>query len=175
MKRVLSDFILPIVVLGIICLVCAGAVALTFRVTEPEILRMTAERAQAARLEVLPDADEFIDLDIDLPPGVTEALRAANGVGFVFQAQARGYAGQVPVMVGLDPEGRIIGVRPLANQETVGIGDRIDDPAWLALFIGLDNPDGVQGISGATVTVDALRNALRYAIAAFERVREVGA
>jgi len=161
--------------LGVICLVCAGAVALTFRGTEPEILRMTAERAQAARLEVLPEADVFIDLDIELPPGVTEALRAANGTGFVFQTQARGYAGLVPVMVGLNPEGRIVGIRPLANQETVGIGDRIEDPDWLALFIGLDNPDGVQGISGATVTVDALRNALRHAITAFDLVREVEA
>jgi len=167
---------MPILVLGIISLLCTWAVAVTFAATEPEITRMAAERAAAARLEVLPEADEFIAfVDVELPPGVREAFRAQNGTGFVFQTYARGYAGTVPVMVGLDPEGRIVGIRMLANRETPGIGDLVEDPAYLALFYGRDTPDGVQGISGATVTVDALKNALRHAFAAFEMVREVGA
>ena len=176
MKKLREEFIVPIAVLGAICLLCTWAIAATFAATEPEIARMAAERAQAARLEVLPEADEFIEIEgIELPRGVRDAFEAGNGAGFVFHAYARGYAGIVPVMVGLDTDGRIVGVRPLGNNETVGIGDRIEDPAWLALFVGLDNPDGVQGISGATVTVDALRNALRYALEAFELIREVGA
>lgn len=173
MKKLRRDFIVPIVVLGAICLLCTWAVAMTFHVTEPVISEAAAERAQIARLEVLPEADAFIPLEIDLPPGVTEGFRAENGAGFVFQAYARGYAGLVPVMVGLDPEGRIVGIRMLSNSETVGIGDRVEDPDYLALFTGLTSPDGVEGISGATVTVDALKNALRHAITAFELTQEV--
>ena len=174
MKKLRNDFIVPIVVLGAISLLCAWAVAVTYSVTEPEITRMAAERAEAARLEVLPEADEFISFeDVELPRGVINAFRAGNGVGFVFHTYAPGYKGPVPVMVGLDPEGRIIGIRMLSNQETRGIGDRVEDPAYLALFLGLDSPDGVQSISGATITVDALKDALRNAIEAFELVRNL--
>ena len=174
MNKVREEFIMPILVLCVICLLCTWAVAATFRATEPEIERMRVERALLARQEVLPEADEFLEfVDVELPPGVREAFRAQNDTGFVFQTYARGYAGVVPVMVGLDPEGRIAGIRMLSNRETPGIGDLVEDPAYLALFYGLDSPDGVQGISGATVTVDALRNALRHAIAAFELVRDL--
>ncbi|MCL2828126.1 MAG: FMN-binding protein [Oscillospiraceae bacterium] len=174
MKKLRNDFIVPILVLGLICLLCTWAVAVTFHITDPEIQRMNLERAQAARLEVLPEADEFIEFpDLELPHGVTEAFRANNGVGYVFQTYAPGYAGIVPVTVGLDPDGRIIGIRMLANQETRGIGDRVECPTYLALFYGLTSPDGVDTISGATVTVDALKHALRHAIEAFELVRDI--
>ena len=173
MKKFRNDFIVPILVLGLICLLCTWAVAVTFHITDPEIQRMNLERAQAARLEVLPEADEFIAFDIELPHGVTDGFRAANGVGYVFQTYAPGYAGIVPVIVGLDSEGKIAGIRMLSNQETRGIGDRVEDPAYLALFYGLTGPDGVDTISGATVTVDALKHALRHAIAAFELVRDI--
>ena len=172
MNKLRDDFVKPIVVLCTICLLCTWAVAATFRATEPEIERMRVERALAARMEVLPEADYFIELtDIELPAGVREAFRAHNGMGFVFEAYARGYAGTVPVMVGLDPEGRIAGIRMLANRETPGIGDLVEDPDYLALFYGLRSPDGVDSISGATVTVDALKNALRHAAEAFELVQ----
>ena len=177
MKKLREDFIMPILVLCAICLLCTAAVAATFQATEPEIARMRVERALAARIAVLPEADEFLEfvngIDVELPPGVLEAFRAQNETGFVFQTYARGYAGLVPVMVGLDTDGFIVGIQMLSNRETPGIGDLVENPAYLALFHGLDSPDGVHNISGATVTVDALKNALRHAIAAFELVRDL--
>lgn len=171
MKKIRDDFIRPFIVLCAICLVCTLAVAATFNVTDPEIQRMEIERAREARLAVLPEADEFIQiLDIELPSGVIEAFRAGNGAGFVFQAQSRGYAGNVPFMIGLNADGAITGIRMLTNNETVGIGDRIAAPEYLALYYGLTSPDGVDGIAGATVTVNALVNSLRHAAQAFEQL-----
>ena len=173
MKKLRDDFVKPILVLCVICLLCTWAVAATFQATEPEIERMRVERALTARMEVLPEADAFIEFtDVELPPGVREAFRAQNGTGFVFQTYARGYAGPVPVMVGLDPEGRIAGIRMLANRETPGIGDLVEAPDYLALFYGRFSPDGVDSISGATITVNALKNALNHAIAAFELLQD---
>ena len=174
MKKIRDDFIWPFVVLCTICLICTLAVAAAYNFTDPEIQRMQAQRAREARLEVLPRADEFIQIsDIELPAGVQEAFRANNGAGFVFLAQSRGYAGNVPFMIGLDAEGRITGIRMLSNRETIGIGDRVGAPEYLALYYGLTTPDGVDGISGATVTVNALVNSLRSAIQAYELIREI--
>jgi len=78
-----------------------------------------------------------------------------------------GYAGPIALILGLDIQGKILGVRVLAHTETPGLGDRIeiqrDD--WILSFNGrsLGNPpaerwavkkDGgdFDQFSGATIT-----------------------
>ena len=173
MNKFREGFVGPIIVLCLIAALCTAAVAATYYATAPEIARVQAERAAIARLLVLPTASDFERLHLELPGGVIAAYRATNDVGFVFQAAARGYGGPVPIMVGMDPYGQIVDIRVLSHSETRGLGDRIENPDYLALFQGLTGPDGVDGISGATVSVTALKNALRSAAAGFELVREV--
>ena len=175
LKKLSEEFIRPITVLSAICLLCAWAVAATFAATQPEILRMEAERAREARLVVLPQADDFIQLEAVLPEGVTEGYRASNGTGFVFLAYARGYGGNVPFMVGIDADGRIAGIEMLSNSETVGFRERVEDPDYLALFFGVYNARqvlGVDSISGVTRTSEALKISLERALEAFEQVRD---
>lgn len=169
-----DGFVGPIIILTAIAIICTWAVAATFNATAPEIARVEAERAAGARMEVLPMADDFFEFTgYELPEGVASAFRATNGTGFVFQAFARGYGGNVPVMVGMDTQGNIVGIRVLSHSETRGLGDRIENPEYLALFYGLSSPDGVDGISGATVSVNALKNSLRSAAAAFEQFHDL--
>ena len=176
MKKLSEEFIRPIVVLGMICLLCTWAVAAAFAATQPEILRVEAERAREARLFVLPEADDFDYIDAELPEGVVSAYRASNGAGFVFQSYARGYGGNVNFMVGMDAQGRVTGIQMLTNNETVGFREQVADPTYLAFFYGVDNSDGVRGVdsvSGVTRTSDALKNSLHRALQAFELVSEL--
>ncbi|MCL2580450.1 MAG: FMN-binding protein [Oscillospiraceae bacterium] len=174
MSNFRKDYVRPILVLSVICLFCAWAVSAAFAVTEPVILQMEAERAREARLFVLPQADDFEYIEADLPDGVISAYRAINGAGFVFQSFARGYGGNVPFMVGMDADGRVVGIQMLSNNETVGFRERVSDPEYLALFHGVDSLPGILGvdsISGVTRTSDALKNALARALQAYELVR----
>jgi electron transport complex protein RnfG len=98
-----------------------------------------------------------------------------------------GYSGQIELLVGIDAEGRIRGVRVTRHHETAGLGDRIDSKhsAWITQFDGrsLGNPpeerwnvrkDGgaFDQITGATLTPRAVIHAVAGALKYFRQHRE---
>lgn len=166
-----NDFVMPIVVLVLICVVITGALALTNSVTEPVITANAASRAEAARIEILPEADGF-EL-ISLPQeiyGVTELYKATNGVGYVISVSGDGYGGvgSLSLMVALSPDGTIISVKTLANGDTKGIGSKVSEPGYESQFAGMDaSMTGYSAITGATVSSGAYRSAVENALAAY--------
>ncbi|MBR2389286.1 MAG: electron transporter RnfG, partial [Mogibacterium sp.] len=54
-----KEFISPILVLVVICFVTTFLLAFTYGVTAPIIAENTAKAASEARMELLPDADNF--------------------------------------------------------------------------------------------------------------------
>jgi electron transport complex protein RnfG len=57
----------------------------------------------------------------------TAALGGA--VGYAFEVTGRGYAGDIKFMVGVEHNGRILGVSVLSHGETPGLGDRVNEVA----------------------------------------------
>ncbi|GEM_PF-1755599 len=84
---------------------------------------------------------------------------------------ARGWAGEVPVLVGLSAEGEILGVKvlPGANRETPGFIDPLYEPSFDEQYRGLQAVDpiragaDVDGVTGATVSVEAVNDGIRRA------------
>ena len=95
-SSVKADFVMPILVLTLICLVLSAVLAFTNKVTDPVIIATENAIAEAARAEVLPEADGFTEVDVELPEGsfVTAAYKANNGVGYVFMITCNGYGGK---------------------------------------------------------------------------------
>ena len=92
MSNAKNDFVLPIVVLTVICIVVSLALAFTEQATAPIIAAAEKAAAEAAEREVLPSADSFeLVQATGLPVGVTEVYRATNGAGFVFMVEGKGY------------------------------------------------------------------------------------
>ena len=78
----MKKMIMPIVVLGLICLVVTGALAVTYQVTDPIIKAAEAAANEAARAEVLPEGSGFAAVEADgLPERVTAVYVAENGAG----------------------------------------------------------------------------------------------
>lgn len=90
-----------------------------------------------------------------------------------------GYNGNIKLIIGVDNQSQILGVRTLAHQETPGLGDKIElrKSDWVLGFNGLawqaENPlkvkkDGgnIDQFTGATITprayLTAVNNALMY-------------
>lgn len=169
-----KDFVLPIVALMLICLVISAALAFTNSFTEPVIAQAASERAEKARSETIPDAAGFELVQVDgLPATVTEVYKTTNDVGYVFMLTTTGYGGELRLICGIDPDGMIITTKTLKQTETKGMGSKITEEPFAGQFPGKDSTlDGVDTISGATISSKAYIGAIKDAFTAFELVKE---
>ena len=174
-SNVMTDFVAPIAVLVIICVVMSGLLALTNGATEPIIKAAELEAQKAARMEVLPGADDFLQVEIGgLPEAVTEVYQASNGVGYTFSVTAQGYGGKNTLKM----DGKITGTKVLSHKETVGLGSKIEtDESFYGQFPGQDaayvsDLKNIDTISGATRSSNFYRLALTYAFEAYDLVKE---
>ena len=95
-SNVKTDFVQPILILTVICIVASALLAWINGITKPIIDETEAKIAAEARLEVLPEADDFTQVEVALPDGsfVTEVYKANNGAGYVFMITCNGYGGK---------------------------------------------------------------------------------
>lgn len=132
----------------------AGALALTNLGTQDRIA--TAERAaqQRALYEIIPQSQHDNDLltdTVDIPQSAradlgvdanTQIHRARqNGEisALIIPAVAHdGYSGDISIIVGVNRDGTIAGVRTLLHKETPGLGDKIElkKHQWILSFDG---------------------------------------
>jgi electron transport complex protein RnfG len=181
----------PGFVLGGIGLLTSGALALADRATLEDIKAAQDRDMKQSLTQVLPgqyDNDLLKDtLTLPGPDGditVYRARRDGKVVAVVFKVQARGYAGPVVSMMGVDRGGKMLGVRVIKHTETPGLGDKIE-PAkgeWIHSFEGksLGNPaaekfavkkDGgvFDQFAGATITPRAVVKSVKGGLAFFAR------
>lgn len=189
------------VLLGLFALVGTGLVALVFNTTEEPIA--DAERAYMLRSlnsvinrnlydnDIFTDYIEVISVDLlgtDNPVPVFRARKNNQPVALAITPVARqGYVGPIRLLVGIDINGTVTGVRVLSHRETPGLGDAIEEKRsdWIYGFDGrsLNNPEsknwrvrrdgGVfDQFTGATVTPRAVVRAVHDALKYFEKNKE---
>ncbi|PNG42722.1 electron transporter RnfG [Pseudomonas asplenii] len=123
--------------------------------------------------------------DIVLPhstlTGGYRATQAGRPVAVLLRSQSQGYAGTIELLIAIDAQGKLLGVKSLKQNETPALGGHLGDwpNAWLGTFTGKssDGPTDTgwalkkdQGqfdqIAGATITsraaINAIHDALRY-------------
>ena len=167
----MQDFVKPILALSLICLFMAGALALVNGATQPIIVAAAAERAEAARRDIIPHADDFVLVEhADFAASIIEAYSTTNNVGHIFIVAVRGYGGEMRVIIGVDSNGGIIRSLVLSHAETVGLGTRVFDMA-ASMEAGGGSLLDIDTIAGSTITTDAYQLALQEALSAFELLR----
>ena len=165
-----TDMLRPVVVLVAICLVASALLIFTNARPAPVIEANEIAAAAAVRRAVLPDAEDFVPLEVSeelRARGVTSIYESTNGVGYVVTASRKGYGGDVVVTVGFDSAGAILRVDANVSTETTGVGSKVGEHSVLDRFNGLSgSADGVELRSGATDTSRAVREGVNAAIAA---------
>jgi electron transport complex protein RnfG len=174
--------------LGLVALAASATLAVTDSFTHTGIINAEARDLQQSLTQVLPEG--FADNDLlkdqveimkgDAPVKVYRARLAGEAKGAVFENASRGYADEVVVLIGVDLDGKILGVRVTKHKETPGLGDKIEiaKTRWITSFDGksLGNPATAQwgvkkdgGIfdqfAGATITPRAVVKAVREGLA----------
>ena len=178
-----KQVIAPVVALVVICAVMTFALAMTNKMTAPLIEENTSQTAEEARSALLPEADGFEQMEMAAEvPGVTAMYRATNDVGYVVECYGTGgYSGDIPAMVAFSPDGTIVGVTYLQNNETPGLGKKLEtDPSFAAQFVGLPaepvQTSQIDKIASSTISTNAAIAAVNAAIAAYdEEIRGQGA
>lgn len=173
-------YLKSVAVLGGICLVVAVLLAAVNFVTAPIIEKAAKDAQQKALREVLPDATSFVAVEAtdEVPETVNELYRDEGGAGYAFIVKAVGYGGAtapMTVIVGIDMDGRIAGVAVTdVSGESAGIGDKVAKKDYLDTFVGKDSLlDGVNTISGATISSKGFIAGIKDAFAAFYAVAEI--
>ena len=167
----------PIVVLCVICIVVTGALAATNGMTAPIIEAATLAAQEAARTELLPDAQSFEKVEgIDVA-NVSDVYRTTNDVGVVITSSAKGYGGDVVVMTAITPDGTIKQIKVTEQSETKGIGSNVvATPSYWERYEGASagqalvlNQD-IDAYSGATISSKAVLSAVNSAIEAYNQI-----
>ncbi|MBE7017857.1 MAG: FMN-binding protein [Ruminococcaceae bacterium] len=174
-STVKADFVMPIVVLLLICLVMSGLLAGTNFITEPIIAEGNLARAEQARIDVLPAADGFQLMDVSIPEGntVTEVYEATNGAGYVFMISTTGYGakGSLQLICSIDAEGKIVDTNTLSHGETAGLGTKVTEDGFRSQFPGKDaSLEGVDAIGGATISSSAYIRAIEDVFAVYSSI-----
>jgi len=186
--------------LALFALFTAGAIAVAQNLSHDRIAANREAAAARALYQII--APERIDNDL-LHDTVT--LPNANSVGAkgplaVHLARKEGeviaviipviapdgYTGQVELIVGVEADGTLAGVRVLNHQETPGLGDKVDlkKSPWVLGFNGeqLNGPDDpgfavkkdggrFDQFTGATITPRAVVNSVKRALQLFHANR----
>ena len=177
-----KDILVPTLALFLICLVATVLLALTNNVTEAKIEENAVQTAVASRAEVLPQVGDipvasYSDDKTDEASGLVynEGYDdAGNVVGYIFTSAAKGYGGDVKVMIGYDLTGTIVGFTVLdCSNETPGLGQNSKTPEFMGRFPGKtgelvvdkNSNDGqnIQAITAATITSKAVVKAVNAA------------
>ncbi|MDX8355425.1 electron transport complex subunit RsxG [Cognatiyoonia sp. IB215182] len=183
------------VLLGLFSLAAAVILSLTHSLTEAAIEQRKAEDLLASLAQVLPADDHDND-----PSRTTRTLTdAAEGevmlylatrdgavTGTALELAGFGYAGAIRVLIGIAPDGTVLGARVLSHSETPGLGDKIEHriSPWIDSFqgrsLGDPDPDGwtvrkeggaFDQFSGATITPRTVIKTVERGLQLFARHR----
>ena len=176
MKFNAKDILKPALILFAICLVASALLGFTDSITRDRIAEQASKAEKEARLLVLPQAESFEEkVNYCIGKGSDGAL-----LGYVFTTVEKGYGGDLKILTGVDPEGKVTGVQILEISETAGLGMNANKEEFRNQFIGKtsgvsvvkDEPSGneVKALTGATITSKAVTKAVNDALELFSSI-----
>ena len=162
--------------LFLIAAVVAAALAGVNSITKPIIEQLNAEKTQKAIEAVLPGGFDEQLTDFDNQGGlVSKVYKGANG--YALEVLPSGFDNTITMMVGVDNEGKVLGISIVSHTETAGLGavaaaQTSAGEAFRGQFVGTSGSVGVSkdggaldAITGATITSRAICVGVNAALA----------
>lgn len=185
----MRDYIRLTGVLLIICAIAAVLLGLTNEVTFEKIAEQIEKANNEARQIVLPTADEFIKLDAEVLSAIKanpdnsivrdvyEAKAGGSLIGYTVMVAPKGYSGAIEMIVGVDLNGIVQGVKVGTNNETPGLGKNAEKPAFSNQYKnktwdnlvnviknGTPKENEIVAIAGSTITSKGVTDGVNMAM-----------
>ena len=181
MKKILQ----LILSLTLISAVCAAVLAIVNNATKERIANLATLKANNAARAVMPASVKAIapvkdpaDASLTAFIGYADDAKTQIAGYAVPGLTAKGYGGNIRLMVGLKPDRTVISYQVLAAAETPGLGSNLTTPAFIARF--KDQPaasvkvtkDGgkIEALTSATITSRAVCDAVADAAQRIDRI-----
>lgn len=168
----------------IICAVVALVLSFVNNVTRDRIAENETKQKKDAMVELFGSEEiEYTELDrIESDGENVDALyrvaRDGTTVGYCVSVLSPGFGGDISMMVALNADKTVIGVKIVSLSETPGLGTRVNDGEYLSQYAGASaslSASDVDMISGATKSSKAVLNGVLDAIAALDGHFNAGA
>ena len=164
-----------------IALIATAALAFVYELTKEPIAQAQAKKKAEAYQDVYTTAGNFAEVANSAAilkefnskrtdgSSVEEVLAAQDvageTLGYVMSVNStKGYGGGIRLALGVDKSGKVVGYAVLEHGESPGFGANCVNADVREQFIGITAADQVEGISGATITTNALRAETQAAI-----------
>jgi len=178
-------------ILMIVASIASGSLAYTYEITRERIEKMRLQEQLNAVQEVCgsivgkgsvsPDKEalELASRKVEILNAVFRVEKEGQVLAYGFLVSPRGYGGPLTMMVGIDKEGRVTGIKVLEHRETPGLGDKVvAGSEFLEQFKNKTPSDPVEikkdidAVSGATISSKGVTAGVRAALDAFEALKE---
>lgn len=180
----MNDLLKMTLVLGVICIVAAVSLSQVYEMTKgPIAAALEAEAKEAAAAVLGPVMVEGATMEKRAGAGLDggdlfAAVSDGQTLGYAFTVvTTKGYSGDIAGMLGVDPDGNVLGYKVVLHAETPGLGSNItSDEPWLRqlAFTGearrnLDNTDWrvkkdggeIDALTGATISPRAVSESIK--------------
>ena len=182
-----------ILILTTICIVAAISLAKVYDITKGPIAEQEHLKTINGLKAVLPTFNNDIDRDSKNvvvgsdKNGKDVTIKFYNGkmndtaVGTAFQVVAPdGYAGDINILMGVTPDGKVSGIEIISHKETPGLGSRVEKKEWREEFRGKSIEDStmlavkkdggqIDQFSGATISPRAVTNAVKKGLEIYRK------
>ena len=157
----------------LIATIVAAALALVNNITAPIIAQVNAQKTQQAIELVLPGGYDTEVTDYADETGlVSKVYKGENG--YAVEVTPGGFDSTITMMVGVDPEGKVLGISIISHTESAGLGavaaaSNSAGQAFRDQFVGLSGSvavgDNIDAITNATITSRAVCDGVNAALA----------
>ena len=172
----MKDILVPTSSLIMVAFVMTSLMFIVNHFTEERIQNIMYADLIAAKQQIFPQA-EFIREAVVINGAEITYYIVGGNEGYIFTPAVIGYGGNMIVVVGINPDGAVIGVEVAEHDETPGLGTRVFDYEFISQFKisytarGFIVGYNIDTISGSTITVDALILAVNDALDIYREVR----
>jgi len=160
--------------LAIIASISGGLLSFVNSFTAP-IINENAIAAEKVTLQLIfPNTEEFVPVaEFEDETGAILAIFEAKGGGYAYKVSRMGYANPIVMMVGISNDAKIVGLQVLELADTPGYGMKVGEPAFINSVIGKGTTDGLDLISGSTVSSTAAVTAINAARTHFNNLKGI--
>ena len=158
--------------LALACFVSGLVIGAVYYVTAPVAAQKAEEMKQESMRSLVAEADSFADIPGE--EGCFAARKDGRTVAYIIPAESKGYGGRIKLLVAVDTEGKVLDFNILEHNETPGLGDNAQKPAFRKQFAGKgaellevtkdpSNKENIQAMTGATISSRAVAKGVKEA------------